>query len=262
MDLLHRLKQDKGPKLGLALGGGAALGAAHIGVLKALDELDIQPDYLAGTSVGAMVGAMYAFGKSWPEIRELAEDLEWFDISGLTLSRYGLLSNEKMANLLEKVIGEQTFDRANIPLAIVATDIAKGEKVILREGEVAPAVMASTCIPGIFVPVEYEDEMLVDGGIVENVPISPLQDMGAEVIIGVDLNAKHAFEKPGNIVEVLINAFHFTLITASQASYQEADLVIQPDLGEFSRTDPNQTEGLMEAGYKETMRMLGKKFDV
>lgn len=245
-------------KVGLALGGGAVLGAAHIGVLRALEELDIDVSFVAGTSIGALLSAFVAFGKGWEEIQEIVKDLNWLDVSGLSLSQFGLLSNRKLGGLITEHLGDVTFEEASIPLAMVATDIVSGEKVVLKEGSVAKAVMASTCIPGIFVPVEIGDRLLVDGGIVENVPVTPLQDMGAGMIIGVDLNAGYPRRKPKNIIEVLLRSFELTLKTATKMQTEKADILIEPDLSSFNMVDIAQKEELMKRGYLETIKVLHK----
>ncbi|MEF8983724.1 MAG: patatin-like phospholipase family protein [Bacteroidales bacterium] len=248
------MKKDK--KVGLALGGGAVLGAAHIGVLKALEELNISVDYIAGTSIGAFFSVFYAFDKPWNEIEEIALELEWMDISGISLSQYGLLSNEKLGELITKYIGDKKFTESSIPLAMIATNISNGKKIVLNKGSVADAAMASTSIPGIFKPVEIEGKLLVDGGIVENVPIHTLKDMGASYIIGVDLNAKHSYKKPENIIDVLVNSFHFTLQASTKLQTEDADLIIQPDLSSFNRSDMDQVEDLIEKGYTESIDKL------
>lgn len=256
------MKKDiKNKKVGLALGGGAVLGAAHVGVLKALAEFDIQINYIAGTSIGAFAASFFAFGLKWDEIETLAKELNWFEISGLSLSRYGLLSNEKLGKLISEKLGDKKIEEADLPLAMIATDVSSGEKVVLKKGSLADAVMASTCLPGIFNPVEIDKQLLVDGGIVENVPISTLRSMGADYIIGVDLNAEHKYEKPGNIIDVLINSFHFTMMAASRLQTEEADLLIKPDLSEFSRSDTSQITALIEQGYKDAYKVLEDKFD-
>ena len=180
---MKKLKKNR--KIGLALGGGAVLGAAHVGVLRALEEFDISINCVAGTSIGAFISAFFAFNKHWTEIKEITLDLNWLDISALSLSKMGLLSNEKLGKLITEHIGDVNFAKADIPIAMISTDISNGEKIILKEGKVADAVMASTCIPGIFIPLEIGNKLLVDGGIVENVPITPLKEMGADFVIGV-----------------------------------------------------------------------------
>ena len=245
---------------GLALGGGAVLGAAHVGTLRAIDELDIKIKYIAGTSIGAFVAAFFAFGKNWKEIEEIASELKWIDITGISLSRYGLLSNEKLGELIIEHIGDKNIEDADIPLAMIATDVTSGEKVVLDKGSVADAVMASTCIPGIFQPVEINRKMLVDGGIVENVPINTVRKMGAEFVIGVDLNAKHTYDKPDNIIDVMINSFHFLIQQSDKLQTEDADLLIQPDLSKFNRSDMDQVEGLMKKGYEDSKKTLKNEF--
>lgn len=247
-------------KTGLALGGGAVLGAAHVGTLRAIDEFDIEINYVAGTSIGAFVAAFFAFGKNWKEIKEIAAELKWIDITGISLSRYGLLSNEKLGELIIKHLGNKNIEDADIPLAIVATDVTSGEKVILDKGTLADAVMASTCIPGIFKPVEINEKMLVDGGIVENVPINTTMKMGAEYVIGVDLNSKHKYDKPDNILDVIMNSFHFLMQQTDKLQTEDADLLIKPDLSTFNRSDINQIDDLIEKGYEDSRKVLKKEF--
>lgn len=243
-------------KIGLALGGGAVLGAAHIGVVRAIEELEIDVEHIAGTSIGALVGAFYAFGKKWEDIEEIALELEWIDIGGVSLSRYGLLSNEKLGKLITKHLDDKQIEDADVPLAIITTDITNGEKVIFEKGSVADAIMASMCIPGIFQPVELNGKMLVDGGVIENVPISSARELGAEYIIGVDLNAKHTYQKPKHILDVILNSFHFLMKNSGKLHVQKADFLLEPDLSSFNRSDMGQVKDLIEKGYQDAKEQL------
>ncbi len=245
-------------KTGLALGGGAVLGAAHIGVLRALKELEVKVDVVTGTSIGAFVAALYAFGKELEEIEAIASSLKWVDITGVSLSRYALLSNKKLGELIIEQIGERNIEDAPIPLAMVATDITNGERVVLDKGPVAEAVMASTCIPGVFIPVERDGIMLVDGGIVENVPVETARSLGADFVIGVDLNAKHNYEKPQNILDVLMNSFHFLMQQSDKPHSQLADVLIKPDLADFNRSNMKQVDELMQKGYDDSRAMIAE----
>lgn len=251
-------KKTKKGSVGLALGGGAVLGAAHIGVLKAIEEKGLDIRYVAGTSIGAFVGAFYAFGKNWAEIEEIVKDLNWLDISGISIPKLGLLSNQKMGEFMREKIGDVSIEDATIPFAAVTTDIISGEKMVLREGDLATAVMASTCIPGVFIPVELDDRLLVDGGLVENVPIAPLKDMGADFIIGADLNAGHRPQRPENIVEVLLRTFDFMIRSATALQTEEADVLIQPDLSEFNMFETSKVGNLIEVGYASARAVLEK----
>ena len=245
-------------KIGLALGGGAVLGAAHIGVIRALEEMDIEISFVTGTSIGAFVGALYAFGYNSKKIEEIALKLSWMDISGLALFESGLLSNAKLGELLGESLGEKKIEDADIPLAVIATDITNGDKVVLDKGPVAQAVMASTCIPGVFGPVKFDDKLLVDGGIVENIPIDTVRNMGADYVIGVDLNANKTYFKPDSILDVIINSFHFTLKAAAKFQTEDADLLITPDLSKFNMVSTDQIKDLIEQGYKDAKEQLEK----
>ncbi len=243
-------------KTALALGGGAVLGAAHVGVLRALTELDITVSMVSGTSIGSFIASLYAFGKSWEDIRDIVFDLDWLDLTSLALSQYGLLSNRKMGAIVCSLLGDKNIEDALIPLSMVATDIGTGKKVILAEGDVAAAVMASSCIPGVFRPVEYSGSLLVDGMLMENVPVSPLFEGGAESIICVDLLARHAFNKPENIIDLLLNAFYSTITNTTALQIDVADLCIAPDLSQFSLIDTGSVPEIMEAGYRVALPAL------
>ena len=245
-------------KIGLALGGGAVLGAAHIGVIRAMEEMNIEISYVTGTSIGAFVGALYAFGYTSKDIEKIALRLRWMDISRLALFESGLLSNAKLGDLLGKSLGDKKIEDADIPLAVLATDITNGDKVVLDKGSVAKAVMASTCIPGVFGPVNFNDKILVDGGIVENIPIDTVKKMGADYVIAVDLNAIKTYHKPDSILDVIINSFHFTLKAAAKFQTENADLLITPDLSRFNMVSTAQIKDLIEQGYKDAREQLKK----
>jgi NTE family protein len=243
-------------KIGLALGGGAVLGAAHVGVLKALLELDIKIDYISGTSIGAFAASFFAFGKSYEEIEDIALKLKWIDISELSISKFGLLSNKKLGRLIVKHLGDKNIEDANIPLALIATDATNGEKVILNKGPLAEAVMASTSIPGIFKPVHIDGKILLDGGIAENVPIDTVKEMGSEFVIGVDLNSKNIYNKPDNILDVLVNSFNFLVQERVKSQTELANLLIEPDLSQFNRASTKHIDKLINIGYEESLKVL------
>ncbi|MDY0123164.1 patatin-like phospholipase family protein [Sulfurimonas sp.] len=246
----------KDKKIGIALGGGAVLGAVHVGVLKALEEKNVKINAICGTSAGAIVAALYAFGKTPAQIEKIVVEFEWKKLSSLTLSKYGILSNEKIGEIIKLNIGDKKFKDANIPLGMIATDITTGEKVVLDKGSVADAVVASTCIPGIFIPVEIGGRFLVDGGIVENVPISCLKNKDIDYLIGVDLVPERSYKKPENVIEVLYNSFNFLVRINKKAQTKDADLTIKPDLTEYNAVDMSQIKELIDLGYEETKKII------
>ncbi len=246
-------------KLGLALGGGAALGAAHIGVLKALAEKELEPAFLSGTSIGAFVAAHLAFGVSLQRIEEIALDLDWLDISAFKLSKMGLLSNKKLGKMILDEIGKVNIEESKIPLCMIATDITTGNKVVLKEGPLHKAVMASTCLPGIFAPVEWDDMLLVDGFLCENVPITSLKELGAKKIIAVDLTTNRDYKRPNDIIDVLSNTFDIGLNNMIKEQMEEKGTIwIQPKLSAYNKADTRQTQKLIDEGYQAAMETLSK----
>ena len=248
----------KEKKTGLALGGGAVLGAVHVGVLKALEEKKIRIDCISGTSIGAVVASLYAFRVHIDEIEKISKELKWLDITKVSLSKFGLLGNDKLGDLLVEHIGNKNIEEADIPLRIIATDISSGEKVVLEKGNLADAVRASACIPGIFKPVEIDGKMLVDGGIVEHVPVTPLKEMNADKIIAVQLLVHQAAKRPDHIIEILLNTFEFMVNNISKPHLKDVDILIKPDLSDFDKVNTNQIDALISKGYNEAMSHLDK----
>jgi len=217
-------------KVGLALGGGAARGFAHIGVLKVLEEANIIVDFVVGSSMGAVVGAFYCSGISLRMMERLAVHTQrnhWLD---WTFPRLGLVSGEKLEQLLHILTRGAVFADLAKPLAVVATDLSAGEKVVLREGAVARAVRASAAIPGIFCPVEYRGKTLVDGCVVERVPAATARELGAEVVIAVDVGVYLSDVKAQHIFDVVTQCFDIMYRDLCRRSADEADLVISPQL--------------------------------
>ena len=177
-------------KTGYALGGGAARGLAHIGVLKVLEEHSIFPDIIVGTSMGALVGALYAGGVTVTDIEQFALRLNSARLALLadvTLPLSGLVGGRRVVSLLKSILGDLTFSQMKYDFACVATDIRTGEQVVLREGSLIEAVRASISLPGIFTPVKIGGRYLVDGGLINEVPVSVCREMGAEYVVGVNV---------------------------------------------------------------------------
>lgn len=245
--------------IGLALGGGAAKGVAHIGVLKALEDANIEVDYIAGTSVGAMIAALYAFKVDVETIGSLARRLTMSKVTSFKLNKTGFFSTESLRELMLEYVGDVTIEDAAIPLSIVATDINSGEEIILTSGSVVDAVCASAAIPGIYIPVEINGRTLVDGGLVQNVPIEALQTAGAGVTIASHLNSVSHYQEISHVLDVMRNAFEIAVSQHTQDQLKEADLLISMDLSDFSlRDNTERYDELFNIGHQAATVQLTK----
>src|SRR5438309_2495270 len=237
------------PRIGLALGGGFARGLAHIGVLKVLEEANIPVDFIAGTSVGSVIGAAYASGMSAKELEEIAALVRFKDFSRWTFSRFGLFSNDKMAVFLAKMLRCKTFEELRIPLAVTATDIVTGDPAVFTSGDLVDPVRASCAYPGMFQPVRIGNRLLVDGLLAHSVPAMPLRDMGAERVISVFLAAH--WVKPGgprHVFDVIGQCFSIAQARMCGPWQSASDVVVQPEIGEFAYDDFVRARDLIRCG--------------
>ncbi|MEW5784356.1 MAG: patatin-like phospholipase family protein [Bacillota bacterium] len=237
--------------IGLALSGGAARGIAHIGVLKYLEEINVRPVRIAGTSAGSIVASFYCAGISVDEIERIVLGLTWKDVIKLGLPRMGLINSELLEKFVEFHIGKVTFAQLKIPLTVNAVDLISGEEVIMESGPVATAVQASCAIPGIFTPVCLGNRLLVDGGLLNNVPVKLLHDKGVDYLIAVDINAQRPLlDDPQNIFDVLAQSFYIVQKSRDLLSREYADLIVEPVLGDIAFWDITRAEELMQRGYE------------
>lgn len=248
--------------LGLALGGGAVLGAAHIGVLQALDERGVRITHLTGTSMGALVACLYAAGHSGRAIEHLAKDLRWPELTGFFPSRLGLFSMDRLRALLSRETGGRAIQEMDLRLALVATDIGTGEKVVMTRGDLASAACASACVPGLFSPVEREGRLLVDGGLLENLPVSPLKEWGVTPILAVDVHMGRTFHRPRSLPEVLGNALDMTMANHARLQQGDVDILITPDTASWSRSEMEDVPALVKEGYQAAQRALDRVSDL
>lgn len=221
-------------KVGLALGGGVARGLAHVGVIKVLEKHNIQIDFVAGTSTGSLIGALFAADIPAHKMESLALRTGWSKLVKLSFGAHGPLSAEGIRRFVENRIGKETaFEDLKIPLKIVATDIISGKPYIFEKGNVAKAVQASCSFPGVFKPVHHDGHFLVDGGVVNNIPCSIVKEMGADFIIAVDaVPGFELIEHPQNIVEVLGRSIDLMLKGLSKESRKLANVLIEPEFDE------------------------------
>jgi NTE family protein len=244
-------------KLGIALSGGSALGCVHIGVLQALRDNDIAIDCISGTSAGAAVAACYAFNVPMENVAKLGRGLSWYKMSKLAYSPLGLANGKTIGDFMDQLVGKDArIEDAKIPLAIVATDLETGDKVVFRTGSVAKAVMASSCMPGLFAPVAHDGALLVDGGLVENLPIAELASLGADVTIGVNLARWRNFPHPKSVIGVMVNAMDIMVHQQSIMHGEKADVVIEPHLETYTSSDWEKTDSLVNEGYREATKAI------
>ncbi len=235
--------------ISLALGGGFARGIAHIGVLKVLEEENIPIHSVAGTSVGALVGAAYCSGLSVQELEEIASHVRFKHFARWTLSRYGFASNQRMIGFLNSVLKVKTFEELQIPLAVAATDFSTGEGVVFRSGPLVDPVRASCAYPGMFLPVKIDGRLLIDGMLAHAVPARPLREMGADPVLAVSLKAKWTGpEGPRHLFDVIGQCFAIAQEMNCTLWRAAADFVIEPDVTEYKYDDFEHSSDLIRSG--------------
>ncbi len=251
------------PKIGLALGGGGARGLAHIGVLKALEEAKIPIDMIAGTSIGSVIGGLYVSNVELSELENLAEDVEWdklLDISYISIIKLMLkenfISSEKMEKYLSEKIIDNDFSKTKIPFACIGSDIQTGERIVFKEGDLILAIRASSSIPGLFKPVEYRHRYIVDGGILDNLPADIAKTMGADFVIGVNVQGDFTLNKLKRVMSILnqVISMQGDLIGKNSTNY--SDIIINPNVGDIDRMDLKRGKECITIGYLETKNMI------
>lgn len=249
------MRQSKPPikKVGLALGGGAARGLAHIGVLQVLEREGIPIDMIAGTSIGALIGTIYARGNDAAQTKKLALDLipkRFAFLIDPALPRTGLIRGRRLQSTLRSTIGHITFEELKIPLACVATDIDNGEEVVINHGPVWEAVWASSTIPLLMAVAKYQGRYLVDGGLVNPVPVSVLKEMGADVIIAVSVPHRRNLGevREPNILSVMMQTIYIANYRVAQSSLTGANIIIEPRVEHIAFTEFKRAEECIRLG--------------
>jgi NTE family protein len=233
--------------IGVALGGGAVRGAAHIGVLEVLDRAGLQPAVITGTSVGALVGALYAAGMNAAEVGIVARTLRWKRMVRPALNRRALFDTTRLAGILDEVLSKRAFDGLRCRFAAVACELTTGRPVPMYDGPVASAVLASAAIPGIFPPVERDGRLLVDGGLVDMVPAALARTLGADVVVAVDVSGALPRRTPQTLLEVLVAASTLPGASAERLSV-DADVVLTPDVDGYAFWELSRIAEFEQAG--------------
>jgi NTE family protein len=245
------------PGIGLALGGGFARGFAHLGVLKVLEQHHIPVSHIAGTSVGSIFGAAYASGAPLARILAASRTIRFRDIARWSVSRLGLASNHRLADLIERVFESKQFEDMKIPLAVVATDLAAGEPVVFRQGPLVEAIRASCAYPGLFEPIQIGTRCLADGGLVAPVPTQAARQLGASLVVGVSVgNQDESRTSPKNIFQVVARAVAAAQRHQADTWERSADLVIRPDVNGLSWDDFGRASEAIAAGEAAALAAL------
>ncbi|MGD0790835.1 MAG: patatin-like phospholipase family protein [Terriglobales bacterium] len=245
------------PAIGVALGGGFARGIAHIGILKVLEQEGIPVRMVAGTSVGALIGALYCSGLTIAELEEVAHKVRFTTFVRWTVSRYGFATNDRMVSFLRRTLKVQTFEELRIPLGVTATDFTTGKGTIFSSGSIIDPVRASCAYPGMFLPVEINGRWLVDGMLSHPVPTGPLREMGAERVLAVQLKGQWSKTTvPRHFFDVIGQSFAIAQDLMSPVWRSAADVVIEPDVGGFDFDDFKRAGELIRVGELAMRRAL------
>ena len=246
-----------GTGLALALGGGFARGFAHLGVLQVLEQNHIPVSYIAGTSVGSILGAAYASGAPLARIIATCRTIRFRDIARWRVSRLGLASNHRLGGLIERVFESRRFEDLKIPIAVIATDLATGEPVVFTQGNLVEAIRASCAFPGLFEPVEIGTRCLADGGLVAPVPTRAARALGARRVIGVSVGVEDGHRgTPSNIFQVVSRAVSAAQKHQLEIWERHADLVLRPDVQSLAWDDFDRADEAIEAGAEAARRAL------
>lgn len=244
------------PKIGLALGAGGARGFAHIGVLKILEQNGITIDVIAGSSMGALVGALYSLGHSVSSLERMATIFRQRFYLDYTIPKMGLIAGNKIKQLIELLSHGKKIEDLNIPLGVVAVDLLTGKKVVFRSGKVADAVRASISIPGIFVPEKIGNQLLVDGSVIDRVPVSIVSEMGADIVIAVDVSMHKPTPHITSIFDVILQSIDIMQEEMVRHRMIDSTVMIRPQLTNFHLSAFEKAKDMIAIGEREADKKI------
>jgi len=244
------------PKIALALGGGAARGFAHIGVIKTLEAHGITPTIVVGTSAGSVVGALYAGGYNGFDLQKIAFQMEEGSVSDYALPDRGFIKGEQLQNYINKALQNRPIERLNKTFAALATDLQSGEQTLFRRGNTGMAVRASSSVPGVFQPVAINGREYVDGGLSSPVPVKAARSLGADIVIAVDISSKPRNARVSDSMDILLQTFSIMGQSISQYELAQADVVIRPDTTGIGSTDFEQKHQAIMEGERAALAAL------
>jgi NTE family protein len=244
------------PRIGLALGGGAARGFAHIGVIQVLEEAGVQPALVVGTSAGSLVAALYASGKSGAELGVLADAMDESAITDWSFPGRGLIRGEALARFVRDHTGGRSIEQMRLPLGIVATDLDNGQPILFQIGDPGVAVRASSAVPAVFQPVRIGSREYVDGGLVSPVPVRFARQMGAELVIAVDITDPPDGAATGDVMRILLQTFSIMGRSINRFELRDADVVMRPHLPGVTSADFGARKRSIQAGREAALALL------
>ena len=246
------------PRIGLALGGGAARGFAHIGVIQALEENGFAPDLVVGTSAGSLVAALFASGRTGSELAAIADAMDETAFADWSYPGRGLIRGEALARFVREKTNKRDIEQMKIPLGIAATDLDSGEGILFRRGDTGTAVRASSAVPAVFQPVRIGQREYVDGGLSAPIPVHHARQMGAEFVIAVDISAVPEGNPTGDAARMLMQTFAIMGKSLKAYELRDADLVLQPSLAGVSGADFTTRRQSIKAGRDVTLAHLAE----
>lgn len=250
-------KTSKKPIVALVLGSGGARGYAHIGVIEVLEKYGIKPDFIVGTSAGSIVGSIYASGKSAEQLRDIAMQMKVADVREINIGLKGFFDGKKVEDYVNEQVAHTSLEKMKIPMYVVATELKHGKKVIFNYGNTGQAVRASVSIPSMFIPTKIAGQEYVDGGLVSPVPVNVARDLGADIIIAVDILAQPAYTETSNVWGLFNQNINIMQNMLAAEELKHADIVIQPDLREKSHIfDVKGRQDTIQAGIDATLQRL------
>ena len=248
-------------KVGLALGGGSVRGLAHIGVLKVLKKHDIEIGYIAGTSMGAAIGGLVAAGIEIEEVEDFILNLPSIHLVELGFKKRSFLGGDKTYMMLlefltRKNLNDLRIEDMPIPFEAITVDIKNGTPYIFKKGNLGTALRATTAVPGVFSPVPYEDRLLIDGGVLNNLPADIVRKSEMPFVIAVDVEKEYCIGEPKSMVDILNRSLQLMRMEMSQKNFKYADIVLRPDVGRYQAYDITKLEQCIKAGEQEAERKI------
>jgi NTE family protein len=252
------VQPTRAPVVGLALGGGAARGFAHVGVIQVLEENGMKVDLLAGTSAGSVVAVQYASGMNASQLQQAALDMDEAMLSDWTIPLFGrgLLRGEALARYVNQQVNQQTLEQLSIPVGVLATNLGTGQGVLFRRGDTGTAVRASSAVPGMFSPVSIGGNNFVDGGLVAPVPVEGVRSMGAELVIAVDISSVPQDSTGTDVLRTLLRTFTIMGQSINHHALKDADVVVRPNLAGMGSADFTSRQQAIEAGRVAMQRAM------